>query len=206
MKGGSVASDNVVSLVSPGAFEKLDAQFDNQFGGKRKSVKSVKSVKSAKSVKPAAKAKSQGKKESKHLKGGMCQMCGGYMKHMNDFNDEQIASLYNKKGGANAPLFDIKYDYSTSLHQPAHGASIDRTLNETAINAMASESPSSLGGLQKSVQFGNVFGNNDLPFAYGGSRPKRATAKKDAAKPKAKKPASKKETTRKASTKAPSKK
>lgn len=170
MKGGSIASDAVVKLVPSEAFKLLDAQFDNIVGGGSK--------------KTAPK-----KKAHKTKKGGMCPMCGGtsakLMHHMNEFDNSGITQLRNKKGGAGSPLFDIKYDYSSSIMQPSHGTPIDRSLNIEATRLMANESPSVLGGFSKSIAYGNVTDVANTNFVYGGAKkaaPKKATSKKPSSK------------------------
>lgn len=176
MKGGSVASDAVVELVKPEAFSKLDAQFDNLVGGAKKSAPR----KSAQSKAPTAKPKAAAKKQ----KGGICAMCGGHMKHMNDFDDDGLFNLYNKKGGA-APLYEVKYDYDASMAKPAHGLAVDRVLDQGTVALMATESPSSLGSMSKMVQYGNVFDGNNIAFNYSSTG--GAMKKKVPAAPKAKK-------------------
>lgn len=173
MKGGSVASDAVVELVQPVAFDKLDVQFDNLVGGSKKT----------KSVQQKGKQQMQKKKKQD---GGVCFMCGGRMKHMNEYDSEGIFNLHNKKGGAApaaaAPAFEVKYDYTASMAKDAHGIQIDRGLDNSTVSLMATESPSSFGGMNKMVQYGNVFGDtNNIPFSYSGG----ATKKKAVKKPKA---------------------
>lgn len=181
MKGGSVASDAVVKLVPVDAFKQLDAQFDNAVGGGRHK-KTVNK-----------------KKTQKTKKGGMCPMCGGtsakLMHHINEYDNSGITQLRNKKGGAGSPLFDIKYDYSSSIMQSPHGAPVDRTLNLEATKLMASESPSVLGDFNKSIQYGNVTDVANTNFVYGGAKKtmsKKPKAKSASKKSPAKKPSAKK--------------
>jgi hypothetical protein len=172
MKGGSVASSAVVSNVTEAAFSKLDKQFDGLFGGAKPAKKSVK--------KPASKPVKKTPKTSKtsvKTGGSTCKMCGGQLKKLNDMEDSLI-SVQNKKGGGN-PMFQIKYDYASAMQQSSHGAPIDRTINETALSIAASDSVSSLGNLQKTVAYGNVFDTSAIPFTYnGGKASKTQKAKK----------------------------
>lgn len=194
IKGGSVASDAVVSSVSDGAFTKLNNQFTNIVGGKKKG-------------KPRP-------------SGGMCMICGGskqnLMKHFDEFDNTGLRRVHNKKGGAStsaAPLFNISYDYTPGLYKPAHGLHIDRTLNHEATNMMASESASSFGGFNKVAQYGNMTDLSDGTFIYGGARKSKPTKKSSSKTGKAsttktpKKSSSKsKPTTTKSGTKAPRRK
>ena len=161
-KGGSVASDAVTSSIPQAAFSKLDANFTNLVGGKSK--------------KPKSKKKAPPKSRS----GGMCMVCGGAkqvdMKHFNDLDNSGLKHVHNKKGGADisssSPLFDIRYDYSQSMAQPAHGLPINRALNYEATNLMATESTSALGGFNKITQYGNMTDLSNGNFVYGGGRKK----------------------------------
>lgn len=162
MRGGSIASNSVAQLVNNATVLKLNAQFDNQVGGKGKKTKTgkaVKTVKTVKAVKTAKTAKTaQTAKTVKPKKGGMCLMCGG------------------QKGGA-SPQFQIQYDYSGAMQQKPHGIPIHRAINDTSVSMLASESPSVLGGLNKTVQFGNVTGTSRVPFTYGGAAPAKVSKK-----------------------------
>lgn len=158
IKGGSVASDAVVSSVSDGAFTKLNNQFTNIVGGKKKG-------------KPRP-------------SGGMCMICGGskqnLMKHFDEFDNTGLRRVHNKKGGAStsaAPLFNISYDYTPGLYKPPHGLQIDRALNYEATNMMASESASSFGGFNKVAEYGNMTDLSDGTFVYGGARKSKSTRK-----------------------------
>lgn len=173
MKGGSVASSAVESLVDAPTWEKLNVQFDNQVGGKKKKTSTKKQDKKKSSKQQEKKSTGNKEKHSKHQKGGMCPMCGGGMKHINDFESEGLFNLYNKKGGAN-PSFSIKYDYSDAMLKPQHGDVINRALNTDIVGVMASESPSTLGSMNKTVEFGNVFGAPKVPFVYTGGSKKEA--------------------------------
>lgn len=179
MKGGSVASDSVVELVTSDTFSKLDAHFDNLVGGAKKTTKNTKSKKTSKPKTPEKKTtktvKSVTPKTKKQV-GGICAMCGGHMKHMNDFDDDGLFNLYNKKGGA-APLFEVQYDYDTSMAKAAHGTPINRLPDQSSIAAMATESPSSFGSMNKMVQYGNVFEGNNIPFSYSGGKSKKTKVK-----------------------------
>jgi hypothetical protein len=141
-KGGSIASDSVVALVSKPAFAQLDTQFDNQVGGK------------------------------KALKGGMCPMCGG--------KTPCGKQMQKQKGGAANSMFQVKYDYSTAMQQGTHGVPVDRAVNEVAVAMLATDNPSSLGDMSKTVQYGNIFGNSQVPFTYGGAKKKPASKKPSA--------------------------
>lgn len=165
MKGGSVASSSVEQLIPVEAFEKLNIQFDNQVGGKKKSK-----------TKTATKKKQQStqKKDKKKQQGGTCFVCGGSMKHINDFDNEGIFNLYNKKGGANSPTFSMKYDYIDSMSKPVHGVSIPRGLNTEVLSVMANDTTSSLGSLSKTVEFGNVVDVPRIPFNYTGGSKKQS--------------------------------
>lgn len=167
MKGGSVASSAVEGLVQAPTWDKLDVQFDNQVGGKKQK-------------KPAKKKNKEDKQtKQKNKKGGFCPICGGGMKHINDFDDEGLFNLYNKKGGAAAPSFEMKYDYSDALVKPPHGDAVQRGFNADVVGVSASESPSTLGSMSKAVQFGNVFDAPKVPFVYtGGSKKTSKTSKK----------------------------
>jgi hypothetical protein len=137
MKGGSVASHAVTSLVTDGAFSKLDGNFTNIVGGRHN--------------------KDKFKSNPPRRSGGMCMVCGGSkpdsMRHFSDFDNSGLMSVHNKRGGANSPLFDIRYDYSTPMLQPAHGPAINRALNFEATNLMAAESISSMGSLNKIPEY-----------------------------------------------------
>jgi len=173
MKGGSVASSAVEQLVAPKAFENLNVQFDNIVGGAKKSVKKTTTKKTEKKTekKTAQKTKQQG---------GVCMMCGG-MKHINDFDDEGLFNLYNKKGGSQQ--FTMNYDYSASMLKPLHGAPVDRVLNTDVVGVMANDSSSTLGSMSKTVEFGNVFGTRAVPFNYsGGSQKTKKQVKKSPSK------------------------
>lgn len=177
MKGGSVASSAVESLVQAPTWDKLNVQFDNQVGGKKKKASPKKQTeKKQKASKQQDKKPSANKqKHSTHQSGGFCPMCGGGMKHINDFESEGLFNLYNKKGGANSS-FPMNYDYSDAMMKPQHGVVINRALNTDIVGVMASESPSTLGGMSKTVEFGNVFDAPKVPFVYTGGSKK--TAKK----------------------------
>lgn len=177
MKGGSVASEAVVSNVNEATFSKLDKQFDGLFGGAKSSKKPA-----SKPVKPVNPTKKTQKKSPK-VGGSTCKMCGGQLKKLNELGDS-LTSVQNKKGGGN-PMFQIKYDYASAMQQSAHGTPIDRTINETALSIAASDSISSLGNLQKTVAYGNVFDTPDIPFTYNGGKATKAPKKPKA--PKAKK-------------------
>jgi hypothetical protein len=160
MKGGSVASHAVTSLVTDGAFSKLDGNFTNIVGGRHRKSKQPK------------------------RSGGMCMVCGGSkqdsMKHFSDFDNSGLMSVHNKRGGANNPLFDIRYDYTTSMAQPAHGPAVNRALNFEATNLMAAESISSLGSFNKMPEYGNMTDMNNGTFVYGGATRKTKAPKKTA--------------------------
>lgn len=197
MKGGSVASSAVESLVQAPTWDKLNAQFDNQVGGKKKGAKKQVQKKEKASKKPT-KQQDNDKKHNVH-KGGFCPLCGGGMKHINDFDNEGLFNLYNKKGGAN-PSFSMKYDYSDAMVKPQHGDFINRGLNTDIVGVMASESPSTLGSMSKTVEFGNVFDAPKVPFVYSGGS--KGTKKQS---PKGKKAQDKSQDTKK-SKKAPASK
>ena len=183
LRGGSVASDAVVSQVTDGAFSKLDGQFTNLVGGKRMTKKPSTQAKTSTS--------SSKKTASKSRKGGMCMICGGstqpHMKHFNDFDNSGLDKVHNKRGGSSSPLFDVKYDYSMAMSQPAHGPSINRGINFEATNLMASESVSPLGGFNKVAHYGNITDLSDGKFIYGGASKRKVVSKskpkKDVRKP-----------------------
>lgn len=159
MKGGSIASSSVEQLIPVEAFEKLNIQFDNQVGGKKKPKTGNK------------KKQSGAKKDKNKQQGGVCFVCGGSMKHINDFDNEGIFNLYNKKGGASSPTFSMKYDYVDSMTKPVHGVSVPRGLNTDVLSVMANDTTSSLGSMTKTVEFGNVMDIPKIPFNYtGGSK------------------------------------
>lgn len=167
MKGGSIASSSVEQLIPVEAFEKLNLQFDNQVGGKKQPKKDSK------------KKQTTAMKDKKKQKGGVCFVCGGSMKHINDFDNEGIFNLYNKKGGASSPTFSMKYDYIDSMTKPVHGVSIPRGLNTDVLSVMANDTTSSLGNMTKTVEFGNVVDIPKIPFNYtGGSKKQSKTAAK----------------------------
>ena len=114
------------------------------------------------------------------------------MKHFNDLDDTGLMRVHNKKGGANQPLFDIKYDYSTPMFQSAHGTPVNRVLNYDVTNMMASESASSLGNFNKLTPYGNLTELNNGPFIYGGAQRKKTSA--STRPPKPQKPTNKKPT------------
>lgn len=152
MKGGSVSSSHVESLVSSDVYESMNKHFDNLVGG-------------AKSTKKPTKPKlSKPKPPHKH-KGGVCMLCGGstsLMKHINEFDNSGLKTLYNKKGGSN-PLYNIKYDISTAFTQPLHGvASKGFDINY--------DNPTSMSSMNKVVQYGNVSGSDNVKFVYGGGK------------------------------------
>lgn len=157
LKGGSVASNAVTSTVTDGAFSKLNSNFTNIVGGRKYKSKQSKSS------------------------GGMCMVCGGSkqdsMKHFSDFDNSGLMSVHNKRGGANTPLFDIRYDYSTPMTQPAHGPSVNRALNFEATNLMAAESISSMGSFNKIPEYGNMTDLNTSNFVYGGAKRKSKASK-----------------------------
>lgn len=197
MKGGSIASQNVTSGLSSDVFARLNSQFDGLFvgGGKKKSQKTTAKDNAKKhggmcpamcgGAKKKVAPKTDTKKQSNEKKhGGTCTLCGGakggsakLMKHMNEFNDDGAFNLYNKKGGS-APPFEMKYDYDASLAKPAHGAFINRGVDTTQVSLMANETPSSLGSLNKFVQYGNISGSYNMPFSYGGGVKKTKVASK----------------------------
>lgn len=169
MKGGSIASSSVEQLVPVQAFEKLDIQFDNQAGGKKKSKTA------SKKKTPAKKTNSKAKKQQ----GGVCFVCGGAMKHINEYEDDGLFNLYNKKGGASAPTFSMAYDYVDSMSKPMHGLPVPRGLNTDVMSIGANEVTSSLGSMNKTVAFGNVLDVPKVPFNYtGGSKKPVKTAMK----------------------------
>ena len=103
---------------------------------------------------------------------------GGLMKHMNDFDDKDMKSLYNKKGGSNA-LYNIKYDITSAFTQPAYGDVTSRGLDASTIKQLSYENPSSLAAYDKFVQYGNVSGTPVMKFNYtGGKNVKNASEKK----------------------------
>lgn len=160
MRGGSVASDAVNDTVPAGAFAKLDGYFTNVVGGGRKNAKG---------------------KSSNVRSGGMCIVCGGAkkegMKHFNDFDNSGLMRVHNKRGGANSPLFDIRYDYSSAMSQPAHGPLVNRALNYEATNMMASESTTPLGDFNKLTAYGNLTDLSEGVFKYGGARRKSTSSR-----------------------------
>jgi hypothetical protein len=162
MKGGSIASSSVEQLIPVEAFEKLNIQFDNQVGGKKKSKTDSK------------KKQNTPKKDKKKQQGGVCFVCGGSMKHINDFDNEGIFNLYNKKGGASSPTFSMKYDYVDSMTKPVHGVPILRGLNTDVLSVMANDTTSSLGNMTKTVEFGNVMDIPKIPFNYTGGSKKQS--------------------------------
>ena len=185
MKGGSIASSSVEQLIPVEAFEKLNIQFDNQIGGKKKSKTNNNKKQSAP------------KKDKKKQQGGTCFVCGGSMKHINDFDNEGIFNLYNKKGGANSPTFSMKYDYIDSMTKPVHGVSIPRGLNTDVLSVMANDTTSSLGNMTKTVEFGNVMDVPKIPFNYtGGSKKQSKKTVKPAKKTQKPKSSSKKTKTK----------
>jgi hypothetical protein len=165
MKGGSVASDAVANLVKPEVYETLNNQFDDtvKFSGGSKGKKKQDKKQDKKPT-----AKSTSSKQNK--KGGMCMACGGsLMKHINEYNDESLHTLYNKKGGSD-PLFTIKYDISTAFAEPTHGQSVSRTVDNSTLNQMTYENPTSFGVMNKSVQYGNVTDSPVVNFSFGGAK------------------------------------
>lgn len=193
MKGGSIASQNVTSGLNADVFARLNSQFDGLFGGGKKKAQKTTSKDNGKKqggmcpamcggAKKKVAPKTDAKKQSNEKKhGGMCTLCGGakgkLMKHMNEFNDDIGLNLYNKKGGS-APPFEMKYDYDVSLAKPAHGSFINRGVDTTQVTLMANETPSSLGALNKFVQYGNISGSYNMPFSYGGGVKKTKVASK----------------------------
>jgi len=176
MKGGSSASAAVVDLVKTEAYEHLNTQFDNLVGGaKGKSQqKTSKSKTPKKTSKPKTTKPKAGKKDEKHEhKGGVCMICGGnLMKHMNDFDDKDLQSVYNKKGGSTNALYNIKYDITSAFTQPAYGDITSRALDAATMKQMSYESPSSLSAYDKFVQYGNVSGTPVMKFDYTGGKSK----------------------------------
>jgi hypothetical protein len=184
MKGGSSASTAVVDLVNTEAYEQLNTQFDNLVGGaKRKSQ--PKPPKSKTPKKPSTTSKTTktktSKKDEKHEhKGGVCMICGGnLMKHMNDFEDKDLQSVYNKKGGAPNALYNIKYDITSAFTQPVYGENTSRVLDATTMKQMSYENPSSLTPYAKYVHYGNVSGTPTIKFNYTGGNTKKTVVKKD---------------------------
>ena len=167
MKGGSIASSSVEQLVPVQAFEKLDLQFDNQVGGKKKAKTSNK------------KQTTQKQQSKKKQQGGVCFVCGGSMKHINDYDNEGIFNLYNKKGGANSPTFSMTYDYMDSISKPVHGAPIPRGLDTSVLSVTANETTSSLGSMNKTIEYGNILDAPKIPFNYtgGSKKPVKKTVK-----------------------------
>jgi hypothetical protein len=177
MKGGSSASTAVVDLVKTEAYDHLNTQFDNLVGGaKGKSQQKTSKSKTPKKTSTTSKTTKgkTGKKDEKHEhKGGVCMICGGnLMKHMNDFDDKDLQSVFNKKGGAPNPLFNIKYDITSAFTQPAYGDITSRALDASTMKQMSYESPSSLSTYDKYVQYGNVTGTPVMKFNYTGGKSK----------------------------------
>lgn len=184
MKGGSAASTAVVDLVKTETYEQMNNHFDNLVGG-------AKSKKAANTNKTSKKTKANKKTEDKPTKsktvknsgkhehsGGICMICGGgLMKHMNDFDDKDMKSLYNKKGGAN-PLYNIKYDITNAFTQPAYGDVTSRGLDASTIKQLSYENPSSLSTYNKFVQYGNVSGTPVMKFNYTGGKNVKKTSEK----------------------------
>jgi hypothetical protein len=192
MKGGSAASTAVVDLVKTETYEQMNTHFDNLVGGAKtpKTPKKTKTTKTPKASSTPKKTEAKASKSSKSSKtgknshkhshlGGMCMICGGgLMKHMNDFDDKDMKSLYNKKGGAN-PLYNIKYDITSAFTQPAYGDVTSRGLDASTIKQLSYENPSSLSAYNKFVQYGNVSGSPVMKFNYtGGKNVKKTSAKK----------------------------
>jgi hypothetical protein len=183
MKGGSAASTAVADLVKVDTYEQLNTQFDNLVGGKgqRKSATKATKKTSTTTQKEAKPAKTKSAKpkpvkakptDKKHAhKGGMCMICGGsLMKHMNDFDDKDLQSVFNKKGGAPNPLFNIKYDITSAFSQPVYGEVTSRALDAATMKQMSYENPSSLSPYNKFVQYGNVSGSPVMKFDYVGGK------------------------------------
>jgi hypothetical protein len=168
MKGGSIASSSVEQLIPVQAFEKLNIQFDNQVGGKKKSKTTGKPKKTT------------AKKQPKKQKGGVCFVCGGGMKHINEYDNEGLFNLYNKKGGASAPTFSMSYDYVDSMSKPVHGLQVPRGLNTDVLSVVANDATSALGSMHKTVTFGNILDVPKVPFNYtgGSKKPVKKTTKK----------------------------
>lgn len=182
LKGGSVASDAVVSQVSDSAFSKLDGHFTNLIGGKRRVKKPVNKPKTSTT------SKSSGRKPvPASRKGGMCMICGGSpqpeMKHFNEFDNTGLVKIHNKRGGSSSPLYEVRYDNSMSMASPPHGPSINRGVNFEATNLMATENVSSFGNFNKVAHYGNITDLSDGKFIYGGAnKRKEAKPKKDSRK------------------------
>ena len=191
MKGGSIASASVVDLVKTETYEHLNTNFDNLIGGakgkgKDKSQKKTSSKTPKKGSSTSKSSKKPAKKDVKHEhKGGVCMICGGgLMKHMNDFDDKDLHSVYNKKGGAPNALFNIKYDITNAFAQPTYGDNTSRVLDAATMKQLSYESPSSLTPYAKYVQYGNVSGTPVMKFNYTGGKPKKPVIKKNGPKPK----------------------
>jgi hypothetical protein len=104
------------------------------------------------------------------MKGGVCMICGGsLMKHINEYDDSDLHTVYNKKGGSN-PLFNIKYDITNAFTQPAYGDVASRSVDSAVFKQMAYDNPTSWSPLQKYVQYGNVSGSPSMHFAYSGGK------------------------------------
>lgn len=194
MIGGSISSDAVVSLVKEGTWGNLDTQFDNKFGGARKKRPGKKSIARTKTVSPT-----KPKPKSVAKKGGSgCFICGGNlqqrkgcslhggMKRLEEYDEDEKFGLFNKKGGAD-PLFQVKYDYADAMTQGQHGVHINRAVDLSSVQFMANDSPSTMGAVHKTVQYGNVFDSTNIPFSYGLNsggalvkklQPKKAASKK----------------------------
>ena len=187
MKGGSLASTAVVDLVKTETYEQLNSHFDNLVGGAKGKGKgkfqktSPKTPKKASTTSKSSKSSKSGKQDKKHEhKGGVCMICGGnLMKHMNDFDDKDLQSVYNKKGGAPNPLFNIKYDISSAFTQPVYGENTSRVLDATTMKQMSYENPSSLTPYAKYVHYGNVSGTPTIKYNYTGGNTKKTVVKKD---------------------------
>jgi hypothetical protein len=178
MKGGSVASSAVEGLVKPTTYEHLNSQFDNLVGGAKGKKNSSPKPKS--STKKATEKKAPSKptaKTSQSQKGGICMICGGaHMKHINEYNDQGLQKVYNKKGGSN-PLYTIKYDISTAFTQPAYGDVTSRSVDAATLKHMSYESPSSWTPYSKFVQYGNVTGTPQMKFEYSGGKASKKDTK-----------------------------
>lgn len=187
MKGGSQASTAVASLVKPQVYEQLNQQFDNLVGGSKKkgskpkqpsktkkaSPSSTSEKKPTRPKKPSSKSQTHSSNKTKHsptMKGGVCMICGGsLMKHMNEYDDTDVQTLYNKKGGSSA-LYDIKYDISSAFVKPAHGEIGSRNIDAPTLKHMSYQEPTSWAPFDKYVQYGNVSGSPSMKFNYSGGK------------------------------------
>jgi hypothetical protein len=188
-KGGSDASNAVVQLVNPAAFDKLSTNFDNTIqcaGCSCGAGKTGKKCKCDCGKGGKSKCKTGGsdgiwktvmKDISEQFAGaGLSQKAGEFdisnFKNINDYESSGV-NITNKKkmGGAcdSTPVNLVGLDYSGIKHNSAEGIPFDRNLSSDVLLTMTDSSinTSGISSMNKVVEYGGIE-TQPSNFAFAG--------------------------------------